>query len=101
MLEALRGRAHHVYSGLCLWPVASGRPRIDVATSKLRMEEISIPQINEYIAGDQWRGKAGAFGYQDRVGWLRLIAGSESNVIGLPLELLAKMLADFQRPIPS
>jgi septum formation protein len=40
-----------------------------------------------------WEGKAGAFGYQDRVGWLQIVEGSESNVIGLPLELLGQMLA--------
>jgi septum formation protein len=41
-----------------------------------------------------WEGKAGAFGYQDRVGWLWIVEGSESNVIGLPLELLAEMLTE-------
>ena len=51
-------------------------------------------QIDEYLASGLWEGKAGAFGYQDRVGWLHIVEGSESNVIGLPLELLAEMLAD-------
>ena len=42
-----------------------------------------------------WLGKAGAFGYQDRTGWLQIIEGSESNVVGLPLELLHRMLPGF------
>ena len=50
--------------------------------------------------GRQWAGKAGSFGYQDRTGWLHIEAGSESNVIGLPLELLAKCSAE-RRATPA
>lgn len=92
MLELLRGQRHHVYSGLCLWPLPAGRPRIEVARTTLRMDPLSDEQIAEYVASGQWEGKAGAFGYQDRVGWLHIEEGSESNVVGLPLELLAEML---------
>ena len=56
------------------------------------MDALSDAQIDEYVASGQWQAKAGAFGYQDRVGWLHIVEGSESNVIGLPLELLAAML---------
>ena len=40
-----------------------------------------------------WEGKAGAFGYQDRLGWVHVVDGSETNVVGLPMELLAEMLS--------
>ena len=63
-----------------------------MAVTWLRMDGLSPAQIDEYIASGLWEGKAGAFGYQDRLGWLQIIAGSESNVVGLPLELLAEML---------
>jgi septum formation protein len=56
------------------------------------MDAISDVELDEYLASGLWRGKAGAFGYQDRVGWLRLKSGSESNVVGLPMELLEEML---------
>ncbi len=92
MLELLSGREHHVYSGLCLWPLGSGQPRIAVARTTLRMDPLADARIDEYLASGQWQGKAGAFGYQDRPGWLHITEGSESNVIGLPLELLAQML---------
>jgi septum formation protein len=94
MLELLRGREHRVYSGLCLLR-PDGRPaRTRVARTMLRMDELSEPQIEEYLDSGLWEGKAGAFGYQDRVGWLWIVEGSESNVIGLPLELLAEMLTE-------
>ncbi|MGD9723421.1 MAG: nucleoside triphosphate pyrophosphatase [Pirellulales bacterium] len=92
MLELLRGRVHHVYSGLCVWPLL-GTPHVQVARTTLRMDTLSDAQIAEYLQSGLWEGKAGAFGYQDRAGWLHIEEGSESNVIGLPLELLGAMLA--------
>jgi septum formation protein len=49
------------------------------------------------MAGGAWEGKAGAFGYQDRLGWVHILEGSQSNVVGLPMELLAEMLADLNQ----
>ncbi|MBN2217761.1 MAG: Maf family protein [Pirellulales bacterium] len=92
MLEALRGRRHRVVSGLCLWPIGEEEPRVGLAATTLRMDPISDGEIDEYLSGGQWRGKAGAFGYQDRTGWIHVVEGSESNVVGLPMELLATML---------
>lgn len=94
MLQWLSGREHRVYSGLCLWPICDGPPRIEVERTTLRMRRLKASEIDDYLAGGLWRGKAGAFGYQDRLGWLEIIEGSESNVVGLPLERLAAMLAD-------
>ena len=60
-----------------------------------RMDDITDEQLADYLAGGQGEGKAGAFGYQDRLGWIHVVRGSESNVVGLPLELLAAMLRDM------
>lgn len=94
MLRLLSGREHRVYSGLCLWQYPEGEPDVRIAESRLRMDPLSEEQIAEYLASDQWVGKAGAFGYQDRLGWVHIIHGSESNVVGLPMELLEQMLAE-------
>ena len=94
MLETLSGREHRVYSGLCVWRIPQGKPLVRVAVTRLRMDRLSTAQLDDYLASGQWQGKAGAFGYQDRLGWVHVIEGSESNVVGLPLELLAAMLAE-------
>lgn len=96
MLELLRGREHRVYSGICLWQAPEGEPRVEVDRTVLRMHLLSPEQIEEYLASGLWEGKAGAFGYQDRLGWLEIVSGSESNVVGLPLERLQRMLAEMQ-----
>ncbi len=93
MLQTLRGRTHRVYSGLCVWDIASGQPEVRVAKTTLQMEHLDDAQLDEYLVTGGWEGKAGAFGYQDRLGWVRIVEGSESNVVGLPMELLREMLA--------
>jgi septum formation protein len=107
MLQRLSGSVHRVYSGLCVWQVGGGAagpnapeadvadadPDVRLAVSELRMDLIDEVDLEDYLASGLWRGKAGAFGLQDRPGWLHLESGSESNVVGLPMELLKEMLA--------
>lgn len=101
ILETLSGQEHWVYSGLCLWPLPTGQPQSAVAASRLRMDPLRPEQLDEYLQSGQWEGKAGAFGYQDRLGWVHLLEGSPSNVVGLPLELLAQMLAQMLKEFPQ
>jgi septum formation protein len=98
MLQTLRGCEHHVYSGLCLWRVPGDRFAVEVARTTLEMIFLSDEQIEQYLRTGDWEGKAGAFGYQDGHDWLRILRGSESNVVGLPMELLADMIPRFHRP---
>lgn len=95
MLRLLRGQLHSVYSGVCLWRRPDDRRLVRVARTQLRMDEVSDAELEAYLDGEQWQGKAGAFGYQDGLDWLRIVEGSESNVVGLPLELLSEMLAQL------
>ena len=93
MLEFLSGREHRVLTGLCLWNAPGGVPTTRVAVTTLRMDRLTPVQLTDYVESRLWEGKAGGFGYQDRLGWVHIIEGSPSNVVGLPLELLAEMLA--------
>jgi septum formation protein len=112
MLTQLSNRDHRVLTGVCLisLPFREGQrsglkklpakiliptPFIRVAVTRLRMDKLTNAQLDDYIASGQWEGKAGAFGYQDRLGWVHIVEGSESNVVGLPMELLAEMLAEL------
>lgn len=95
MLRMLRGQRHLVHTGVCVWPVPGGSPQVGVATTVVGMDWLDDAQIEEYIASGAWRGKAGAFGYQDRLGWVHIVEGSATNVVGLPMELLEEMLRDW------
>ena len=100
MLKTLSGRRHRVLSGLCLWPVGGssiikGKPLRRIDVTSLDMDRLAPAELDEYMAGGKWRGKAGSFGYQDELGWVHVVEGSESNVVGLPMELFAKMLEEM------
>jgi len=114
MLTQLSNREHRVLTGVCVWNLtlplqgisgkdastsapspAQSEPNVRVAVTTLRMDQLSEDQLDEYLASGQWQGKAGSFGYQDRLGWVHIVEGSASNVVGLPMELLAQMLADI------
>jgi septum formation protein len=92
MLRLLSGRTHEVQSGLCLYPLDGRDVQVRLATTTLVMDPLADRDINDYVASGAWQGKAGGFGYQDRLGWVHIVQGSESNVVGLPLEMLEAML---------
>jgi septum formation protein len=96
MLETLRGREHWVHSGLCLWRRPDDRVACAAASTRLIMDPISDAALDEYLDSGEWQGKAGAFGYQDGLDWVHILEGSASNVVGLPLELLARVLPRLQ-----
>ncbi len=96
MLRTLSGRRHDVYTGVCLWTPHDGRCIVDVVRTELQMETLSDPMIQDYLKTLLWEGKAGAFGYQDGNDWIRIVGGgSESNVVGLPMERLKELLETF------
>ncbi len=62
------------------------------------MRPMTEQELEDYIAADTWRDKAGAYALQeghDR--FLKSMDGSESNVVGLPMEKLKMVLAMFQK----
>jgi septum formation protein len=96
MLRLLSGRQHSVFTGVCLWDATTGRRLVDVTQTELRMESLTEAVLDEYLDTMNWEGKAGAFGYQDGNDWLIVLnGGSESNVVGLPMERLAELLDRF------
>jgi septum formation protein len=101
MLNTLRGTVHHVYSGLALWEAGGAYRNVRVDSTRLRMSPLTDQQIEDYLLSGEWEGKAGAFGYQDGHDWLQIQAGSESNVVGLPMELLANMIREYQQRWPE
>jgi len=92
MITMLRGRDHRVLSGLCIWNRPSDEVVLKLDVTTLHMDDVTDEQVDDYLATHKWQGKAGAFGYQDGWNWLHVLEGSETNVIGLPMELLADVL---------
>jgi septum formation protein len=112
MLTLLAGRVHRVLTGvwICRQRINSppdGAVQTSPETASLEAVEESVlamgplegPLLEWYLDSGMWQGKAGACGFQDERLPLRLVAGSGSNVVGLPLERVRAMLDDLdQRP---
>lgn len=103
MLAALSGRTHQVVSGVALGRVAPDgslpRPeqvRVAHAVTDVTFAELDEAQIKAYLATGEWKGKAGAYGVQGLAAlWVSGLRGEHSNVVGLPLHLLARLFGEW------
>ena len=93
MLRLLSGREHEVLTGVVLIDCRSRKELPHLEVTRLRMDLLTEEDLASYLATNLWRGKAGAFGYQDGWDWLHVVEGSESNVVGLPIERLCELFA--------
>ena len=91
-LGLLSGRAHRVFTGVCLITPAGGLAR-RVVEARVRVKRLSDAEIAAYIASDEWRGKAGGYAIQGRAqAFIPAISGSYSAIVGLPLAETLAML---------
>ncbi len=91
-LELLSGRRHRVVGGVGV-VAPDGRALTRLVTSVVAFKRIDAAEMADYLAGGEWRGKAGGYAIQGRAAALvRFLSGSYSNVVGLPLFETAQLL---------
>jgi len=97
ILSRLSGTQHACITGLCLIDTSAGVELCESASTTIHMRIVPRPEIEAYVATGECFGKAGAYAIQESAdAFIEGIHGSFSNVVGLPLELLAQMLASLQ-----
>lgn len=102
MLRRLRGREHEVITGVAVVDARTGRSEATAVVSRVRMAEYGDAEIEAYLATEEPLDKAGAYAIQGRGGALVAgLDGSFSNVVGLPLEETARVLAAFGVPVSA
>ena len=70
-----------------------GRQLTRLVDTVVTFQRLTEEQIADYLAGGEWRGKAGGYAIQGKAEvFVRFLAGSHSNVIGLPLFETAQLL---------
>jgi septum formation protein len=98
-LRLLSGRAHRVFTGLCVVS-ARGRSRTRLVESRLRFRRLSHDDISAYLACGEWRGKAGGYAIQGIAGsFVVKLMGSYSSVVGLPLAETIALLTGEGYPV--
>ena len=99
-LALLSGRRHRVMTAVVLH-APDGRRGERLVQSVVGFSRLSERQIADYLAGDEWRGKAGGYAIQGRAAmFVRFLSGSYSNVVGLPLFETAQLLRGLGWPLP-
>jgi len=96
ILHKLSGTTHEVITGVALMHPARARRVLAHDVSTIRVRGLTTDDIEAYLATGDWRGKAGAYGIQDHGdAFVEKVEGSFTNVVGLPMELLARMFANW------
>ena len=98
-MKLLSGRRHRVMTGVAL-AAPGGAIRSRLVETAIAMKRLSAEEIDFYAGHGEWRGKAGGYalqGYGEV--YVRHMAGSWSNVVGLPLAETRLMLKAAGYPL--
>ena len=97
-LSLLSGRRHRVCGGVTIIDPA-GRAVSRLVRTAVAFKRLSEDEIAAYLAGGEWRGKAGGYAIQGRAAaFVRFVNGSYSNVVGLPLHETYRLLVGLGLP---
>jgi len=103
MLALLSGTTHIVITGVTVICRETGFTDSAAVMSAVRMRALSPQEIDAYVASGRWQGKAGAYGIQDDDPFVVRVSGSHTNIVGLPMETVCRMLEKAgilpQRPV--
>ena len=100
MLRRLRGRAHDVMTGVAVIDVPTARAWTATEVTRVIMAPYGDELIERYVTSGSPLDKAGGYAIQDLHGALvDVVAGSYTNVIGLPLRLTARLLREAGVPL--
>jgi septum formation protein len=93
MLEELSGKTHAVVSGLCL--ITAGWEQLEHEETRVSFRELTPRDLGVYVGTGEWEGRAGGYAIQGRgAALVRGIDGDYFNVVGLPVALLIRLLAE-------
>jgi len=96
MAKELNGRTHEVYSGVCLSWNGGKDERVFVEVTKVHFHQKTEAELQAYLERIHPLDKAGAYAAQDDQGeMIARVEGSFSNVVGLPMETLDRVLHEL------
>jgi len=96
ILSTMFGGKNEVITGLAVLCPACNKRIITHVSTILIMRPMNTDEVDQYIQSGAWQGKAGAYALQEGGDkFVQSIQGSESNIIGLPMEKLEEILSGF------
>lgn len=94
MLRLLGGTVHSVITGLAVVRIAAAFSRHTRVLSAVHMRPLSDDEIAQYVASQQWQGKAGGYGIQDPDPFVTRTSGCLTNIVGLPMTTTRELLRE-------
>ena len=96
MLSQLSGTRHRVITGVALLG-PNGERLIASDITFITMREMTPDELDQYVESNEWRDKAGAYAIQETADrFVTAVEGSFSNVVGLPMELVGRMIRELR-----
>lgn len=93
ILSEMFGGRNEVITGLAVLGPTDGKRVVSCVSTTLLMRPMAKAELEEYMASGAWQGKAGAYALQEGGDkFVQAIEGSESNIVGLPMERLCEIL---------
>jgi septum formation protein len=97
MLKAISGTMHDVLTGWCLFRTRDELQISGVERTTITMRSWAEEEFVSYLDSGEWIDKSGAYGLRlPHDPFVTHISGSSSSVVGVPLERLAQVLAEFK-----
>ena len=98
MLEQLQGHTHEVVTGICLLHLRNHRQAVFAECTAVTFHPLDAVKIQQYLSRVNPLDKAGAYAIQEEGDLIvEKVAGSYSNVVGLPMERLNQALEAWAR----
>jgi septum formation protein len=96
--KKLFSRPHKVITGIAIVRLSDGIELSECDTTTVYPKRLTSEQIAEHIESESWRDKAGAYAIKENGDeFVERIEGSLTNVMGLPMELLQRLLTEIHR----
>ena len=93
MLRLLSGRSHEVTTGVCL--LSNGFEDVRAETTAVEFSRMTETEIFDYVSCGEPMDKAGGYAIQGGASrWITSVKGDYNNVVGLPVELVLRMLGE-------
>lgn len=95
-LAALGGVVHEVWTGICLYHLDSNQTRVHAECTRVTLRKMNEAQRDALFQRVNPLDKAGAYGFQDSPDIVDHLEGSVTNVIGLPMRALERVLTSLR-----
>jgi len=94
--KKLFSKPHKVITGIAIVRLSDGIELSQCDTTTVYPKRLTSEQITEHINSESWRDKAGAYAIKENGDeFVERIEGSLTNVMGLPMELLRRLLTEI------